>query len=192
VWDKLGGVKGACIVQKCSKSEMHARYLLLLCQWCDGVSITCILYPLSIGGWRPTMWFKLWPCWCYMLVLVHRCLDVSRHGEVDSFVDVVLPKCDTIVEAVKPTNRDLIRSLKDSGDILGILMAHIADAKIIQHKGKKDGARGVLPEAWSECCMMVPMEGQVSCDNACRGFVIHSFLHFHENSRQVKEGCSPQ
>jgi hypothetical protein len=124
-------------------------------------------------------------------------LDVSRHGEVDSFVDVDLPECDTTVEAAEPINRDLIRLLKDSDDMLGILMAHIADAKIIQHKGKHDEARDVLPEAWSESCMMVPMEGEVSCeevvrDNACQGYVINAFLHFHTNPRRVKEGCSPQ
>jgi hypothetical protein len=42
--------------------------------------------------------------------------------------------------------------------MLDIITAHIADVKIIHHKIKCERTRGVRPKAWSEWCLMVPME----------------------------------
>jgi hypothetical protein len=77
---------------------------------------------------------KLGPCGSGMLICVQRCLDVDRHGEVNSFVDIVPLECDATIKASRRINRDLICYLKGNDDMLGIVTAHKADAKIIHHK----------------------------------------------------------
>jgi hypothetical protein len=113
------------------------------------------------GGGSP-VWCKLGPCWFGMLVLVQRCLDVARHGEVNIFVDIAPLECDATIRAVRSINGDLICVLKGVDEILGIITAHIPAIKVFHHNIKCDGACGMHPKAWSEWCLMVPIEGQPS------------------------------
>jgi hypothetical protein len=108
------------------------------------------------------VWCKLGPCGSDMLIYVQRCLDVARHGEVKSFVDIVPLGCDATLNADIPINRDLICFLKGNDEMLGIVTAHKADARIIDHKRKYDGVRDVRPKAWSERCLLVTMDDQTS------------------------------
>jgi hypothetical protein len=74
--------------------------------------------------------------------------------------------------------------MKVIDSMVGVITAHIPGKKFVHHKRKGAWSCGVCLKAWSEWCMLVPMEGhpsseQVVGEYAGMGKAINNFLHLH-------------
>jgi hypothetical protein len=128
------------------------------------------------------VWCKLGSCGSGMLLCVQRCLNIDRHGEVNIFVDIVPLEYYATIKASRRINIDLICFLKGKDEMLGIVMAHKADATIIHHTRRCEVVRDVRPKAWSERYLMATMDGQTSHEEVVGEYAgardaIHAFLH---------------
>ena len=105
--------------------------------------------------------------------------DVSRHGDVDITLGVVLVQGESEVKGTSPIRGGFVVGLERMNKVVRVFFGNIFDVGIVNAQGERGGSCSVAPEAWSTWGGFVCMWGEVANklvegDNSCLFEAIHA------------------
>ena len=85
-------------------------------------------------------------CGRRMLKFVQCCLEIFWHGYVVGACGIVPVNGESAEKGTGPVYVDGVEFLEGLDEVVGVLLAGVLDAKVINNEGENDGIGGVPPE----------------------------------------------